>query len=209
MNSTPAVFLDKDGTLLEDIPFNVDPSLMRLEDGAAEGLRSLHQAGFRLIVISNQSGVALGRFPESALAAVEAQLERLLRDAGAALAGFYYCPHHPEGTTIDFVQECHCRKPRPGLIIRAAWEHGIALDRSWFVGDILDDIEAGQRAGCCTILINNGHETKWLRSDWRWPDYMVPNLEEAARIIGARDGLNGLEPSGVRAEEPNWPAPSG
>ena len=182
---------------------------MRLENGAAEGLRSLHAAGFRLIVISNQSGVALGRFPESALAAVKAQLERLLRDAGAALVGFYYCPHHPKGIIVDFVQECHCRKPRPGLIIRAAKEHGIALDRSWFVGDILDDVEAGRRAGCRIILINNGHETEWLRTPWRWPDYMVTNLEEAARIICARDGLRVLAPSGAKAEEPSWPVALG
>jgi D-glycero-D-manno-heptose 1,7-bisphosphate phosphatase len=204
MSTTPAVFLDKDGTLLEDIPFNVDPSLMRLENGAAEGLRLLHAAGFQLIVISNQSGVALGRFPESALAAVEAQLERLFRNAGAALAGFYYCPHHPEGTMIDFVQECCCRKPRPGLIVRAAREHGIALDRSWFVGDILDDIEAGQRAGCRTILINNGHETEWLRTAWRWPDNMATNLEEAARIIEAQGCLSTLAELGATVRESSW-----
>ena len=201
MSTTPAVFLDKDGTLLEDIPFNVDPTLMRLEKGAAEGLRSLHAAGFPLIVISNQSGVALGHFPESALVAVQAQLERMFRDAGATMAGFYYCPHHPQGTITGFVQDCHCRKPQPGLIVRAAREHSIALDRSWFVGDILDDIEAGQRAGCRTILINNGHETEWLRTPWRWPDYMVTNLQEAARIIEARDGLSTLAPSGVKMEE--------
>lgn len=102
---------------------------------------------------------------------------------------------------VAFVQEYYCRTPRPGLIIRAEREHGIALDRSWFVGDILDHIEAGQRAGCRTILINNGHETEWLRTPWRWSDYMATNLEEAARIIDVRDGLSVLAPSGVKAEE--------
>ena len=137
---------------------------MRLEDGAAEGLRLLHAAGFRLIVIPNHSGVTLGHLPESALAEVEAQIKRLLQDAGAAVAEFYYCPRQPKGIMVNFVQECYCRNPRPGLIIRADRERGVALDRSWFVGDILDDIEAGQRAGCRTILMNNGHETEWLRT---------------------------------------------
>ncbi|MGZ5977417.1 MAG: D-glycero-alpha-D-manno-heptose-1,7-bisphosphate 7-phosphatase, partial [Isosphaeraceae bacterium] len=164
----PCVFLDKDGTLVEDIPYNVDPGLIRLSAGAAEGLRLLHASGFRLIVISNQSGVALGRFPESALAGVRARLEELLADVGVPLAGFYYCPHHPQGQLPCYTQACLCRKPQPGLITRAAWDHEIDLAGSWFVGDILDDVETGHRAGCRTVLVDNGHETQWRRSPLRW-----------------------------------------
>jgi histidinol-phosphate phosphatase family protein len=182
----PCVFLDKDGTLVEDIPYNVDPGLIRLSAGAAEGLRLLHASGFRLIVISNQSGVALGRFPESALAGVRARLEELLADVGVPLAGFYYCPHHPQGQLPCYTQACLCRKPQPGLITRAAWDHEIDLAGSWFVGDILDDVEAGHRAGCRTVLVDNGHETQWRRSPLRWPHHVATSLEGAAlRIIAA------------------------
>ena len=182
----PCVFLDKDGTLVEDIPYNVDPGLIRLSAGAAAGLRLLHAAGFRLIVISNQSGVALGRFPESALAGVHARLEELLADVGVPLAGFYYCPHHPQGQLPGYTQACLCRKPQPGLITRAAWDHEIDLAGSWFVGDILDDVEAGHRAGCRTVLVDNGHETQWRRSPLRWPHQVAASLAEAAlRIIAA------------------------
>ncbi|MGC1720896.1 MAG: HAD family hydrolase [Isosphaeraceae bacterium] len=182
----PCVFLDKDGTLVEDIPYNVDPGLIRLSAGAAEGLRLLHASSFRLIVISNQSGVALGRFPESALAGVRARLEELLADVGVPLAGFYYCPHHPQGQLPCYTQACLCRKPQPGLITRAAWDHEIDLAGSWFVGDILDDVEAGHRAGCRTVLVDNGHETQWRRSPLRWPHHVAASLADAAlRIIAA------------------------
>ena len=182
----PCVFLDKDGTLVEDIPYDVDPGLIRLSAGAAAGLRLLHAAGFRLIVISNQSGVALGRFPESALAGVHARLEELLADVGVPLAGFYYCPHHPQGQLPGYTQACLCRKPQPGLITRAAWDHEIDLAGSWFVGDILDDVEAGHRAGCRTVLVDNGHETLWQRSPLRWPHHVATSLADAAlRIIAA------------------------
>jgi D-glycero-D-manno-heptose 1,7-bisphosphate phosphatase len=92
-----AVFLDKDGTLIEDVPYNVDPDLIRLTDGDLDGLRMLHAAGYLLIVVSNQSGVARGYFEESALGAVEARLRAMLGAAGVPLAGFYSCPHHPDG----------------------------------------------------------------------------------------------------------------
>src|SRR3954470_4364570 len=117
-----AVFLDKDGTLIEDVPYNVDPARIRLMPGAAGGLRALDAAGYRLIVVSNQSGVARGYFEEAALAAVEARLRELLAEAGVPLAGFYYCPHHPEGSVAAYAVECSCRKPQPGLLVRAARE---------------------------------------------------------------------------------------
>src|SRR5690349_16414401 len=120
-----AVFLDKDGTLVEDVPYNVDPTHIRLTPGAAGGLRLLHQAGYRLIVVSNQSGVARGLFPEAALAGVETRLQGLLELAGARLDSFYYCPHLPDGSVEKYALHCTCRKPAPGLLIRAALERRI------------------------------------------------------------------------------------
>ncbi|MBO0699164.1 MAG: HAD family hydrolase [Zavarzinella sp.] len=170
----PAVFLDKDGTLVQDVPYNVDPARIRLSPGATEGLAVLHRAGFLLVVVSNQPGVAGGLFPESALGAVWARLAKLL--APAPLARCYYCPHGP-------ADACDCRKPRPGLLLRAARELGIDLGRSWMVGDILNDVEAGRRARCRTVLIDNGNETEWVPGPDREPHYRVRDLAEATRVI--------------------------
>ena len=189
---SPAVFLDKDGTLIEDLPYNVVPSLIRLAPGAAEGVVRLHAAGYRLLVISNQSGVARGIFREEALAAVEETLRSLLSELGVPLAGFYYCPHHPEGVMPGYAIDCSCRKPGPGMILRAAEDHAIDLERSWFVGDILDDVEAGRLAGCRTVLIDNGNETR-----------MGPDPRAAAPPSGGRP-RRGRQPDrrGPRAEAP-------
>jgi D-glycero-D-manno-heptose 1,7-bisphosphate phosphatase len=188
-----AVFLDKDGTLIEDVPYNVDPERIRLMSGAAEGLQRLHRAGFRLIVVSNQSGVARGLFAEDALTAVEARLRTLLAEVGIPLAGFYTCPHLPEGCVPAYTRACDCRKPEPGLIRRAAREHAVDLTRSWMVGDILNDIEAGRRAGCRTVLVDNGGETERRITPARTPEYVVRDLRQAAWIIVAsRDEAQAL-----------------
>jgi histidinol-phosphate phosphatase family protein len=193
-----AIFLDKDGTLVENVPYNVDPDLIRLAPGAVEGLSVLHAAGYRLLVISNQSGVARGLFPESALEAVERRLRQILAAAGVPLAGFYYCPHHPEGTLREYAVACECRKPEPGLILRAAREHAIEPARSWFVGDILDDVEAGRRAGCRTVLIENGNETIWKPGLMRRPHLVAADRAPAARLILAADAATAT----VRAAVP-------
>jgi D-glycero-D-manno-heptose 1,7-bisphosphate phosphatase len=175
-----AVLLDKDGTLLEDVPYNVDPALMRFAPGAADALAILAAHGFRLFVISNQSGVALGRFGYEALFEMEDHLRRMFEACGTTLEGAYWCPHHPNGTVARYAYRCTCRKPAPGLLLRAAREHGIDLRKSWFVGDILDDVEAGTRAGCRTALIDNGNETRWVPGPERVPTVREPDLLRAA-----------------------------
>jgi len=179
----PVVFLDKDGTLVEDVPYNADPARVTLAAGAADGLPVLAAAGFRLAVVSNQSGVARGYFPESALAGVEARLRGLLGDIGVSLAGFYFCPHHPKGTVAGYAVACDCRKPAPGLILAAARTLGTDPRECWMVGDILDDVEAGGRAGCRTVLLDNGNETEWAPGPHREPHFVVKDLAEAARVI--------------------------
>jgi D-glycero-D-manno-heptose 1,7-bisphosphate phosphatase len=182
-----AVFLDKDGTLVENVPYNVDPDQIVLTAGAADGLRILHGAGFRLFVVSNQSGVARGYFPEHALLDVHDRLESLFSEIGVPLAGFLYCPHHPDGIIARYAIECDCRKPRPGLLHRAAEERSIDLTTSWLVGDILDDVEAGVRAGCRTVLLDCGGETEWNLAPARVPDVVVRDLRQAAVAILERD----------------------
>jgi histidinol-phosphate phosphatase family protein len=178
-----AVFLDKDGTLIEDVPYNIDPARIRLTAGAGDALRRLHAAGYRLIVVSNQSGVAHGYFAEEPLAGVEARLRELLASEGVPLDGFDYCPHHPKGSVARYAVACDCRKPAPGMLRRAIDTHGLDETACWFIGDILDDVEAGRRAGCRTILLDNGHETEWVMTPWREPHYRADDLAEAAEII--------------------------
>ena len=168
-----AIFVDKDGTLVHDVPYNVDPARIALARGAQEAIGKFAQNGLRVIVVSNQPGAALGLFDEAKLGGVERRLRELLEDR---LAGFYYCPHHPQAG-------CGCRKPAPGMLRRAARELDIDLGRSWMIGDILDDVEAGRRAGCRTGLIDNGNETQWQLSDVRRPDRVAADLAEAAAMI--------------------------
>jgi histidinol-phosphate phosphatase family protein len=177
-----AVFLDKDGTLIDDIPYNVDVNLIRLAPRAEEALQLMSQSGYGLFVVSNQSGVAAGYFPESALTAVEHHLRRLFATMGVRLEGFYYCPH-PQ-TVEDARTACDCRKPLPGMILRAATEHGIDLAQSWMVGDILSDIEAGNRAGCRSVLVGDEPVSKadWLDANRR-PYAVCDDLWQAAQLI--------------------------
>lgn len=177
-----AVFIDKDGTLVKNVPYNVDPEKVELEPFAVEALKILREYGFRLVIISNQAGIAHGYFSEESLEGVKDRIQQLLSPE-AAIDAFYFCPHHPEGKVTPYVLACNCRKPEPGMLIHAATDHNINLSASWMIGDILHDVEAGNKAGCQTILIDNGNETEWITNEQRWPSYIVKNLKEAATII--------------------------
>lgn len=187
----PAVFLDKDGTLLEDVPYNVMPDRMRFASGAFSGLARLATLGLPLIVITNQSGLAFGKFTLEEVEPMRQRLQQMFTLAGAEMTGFYYCPHHPEGTTPGYARSCSCRKPQPGLLQLAAQRHGIDLASSWFVGDILDDVEAGQRAGCQTLLLDNGNETQWRKGQWREPQHVEFDLDGASRWIASQIAATG------------------
>ncbi|MFL5814757.1 MAG: D-glycero-alpha-D-manno-heptose-1,7-bisphosphate 7-phosphatase [Bdellovibrionia bacterium] len=172
-----AVFIDKDGTLIEDVPFNVNPDEIRLMPGAAEALSRLVMAGYELYVISNQPGVAMGKFTAGDLSGVEERIRELLEDCAGRIKKFYWCTHASD-------QGCVCRKPEPGMFFQAAAEQGIDLRSSWMIGDILHDVEAGHRAGCRSILVENGNETEWqLSPAIRVPDYMAKDLEDAVAEI--------------------------
>lgn len=181
--SRRAVFFDKDGTLITNVPHNVDPDRIHLAPSAREALRSLSARDYALFVVTNQSGVAHGLFAEQALVGVQRRVAELMSREGRSLQGFYYCPHSPDGTVRRYAFRCPCRKPAPGLLFAAADEHRIELEESWMIGDILDDVEAGNRAGCRTILIDNGGETEWLVSAWRRPIAIVRDLLAAATFI--------------------------
>lgn len=155
-----AVFLDRDGTI------NVEREyLHRIEDfafipGAPEAIARLKQAGFLVIVVTNQSGVARGYYPREAVDRLHERIRHLLRSHETGIDGFYVCPHHPTEGTGDYRIDCDCRKGAPGMLLQAARDHGIDLGRSFMVGDKLADIEAGAAAGCRSLLVRTGYGTK-------------------------------------------------
>jgi D,D-heptose 1,7-bisphosphate phosphatase len=196
------VFLDKDGTMIENHPFDRSQEHIRFLPGTIEGLTLLHQTGYALVVITNQSGIAHGWFTRDAVAAEGTALRTRLAAFGIPVAGYYVCPHHPDGTIVDYRMDCICRKPKPGLLMQAACELRLDLCRSWMVGDILHDVEAGRSAGCRTVLLTNGHETEWEMTPIRWPDLLANNLSEAAHLITATDEpLTGDRLSPLSGEE--------
>jgi D-glycero-D-manno-heptose 1,7-bisphosphate phosphatase len=186
--SNKAIFLDKDGTLVDDVPFNTEPRRIRLCNGAGAALRLLARLDYRFYVVSNQAGISLGKFKEADLDAVQHRLADLLFREQLSLDGFYYCPHHPHGYVQALAVDCLCRKPMPGMLIKAARENDIDLSASWMVGDILDDVEAGNRAGCRTVLVDSGGETEWKLGNYRLPTRVAPELYSAAIMIASEDG---------------------
>ncbi len=178
----PAVFLDRDGTLVHPRHYPSRPADLQLYDGIGPALRAVQRAGLRLVVVTNQSGLARGYFDERDLALMHEHLAGELAHWGVRLDGIYFCPHHPDGVVPHLAVRCDCRKPQPGMIQRAARELGLDLARSWFVGDILDDMEAGKRAGCRTILVDLGTESLPGRGP-RQPDIVAPDTLHALAYI--------------------------
>jgi len=181
--SGKAIFLDRDGTLTEEAGYIDHPNQVKLLGGAAEALRQFEQLGYKLIVVSNQSGVARGIVTEEVLKKIHSRLEQLLIAEGAHLDRIYYCPYHPEGTVQEYRKESELRKPSPGMLLLAAEETDIDLSQSWMVGDKYEDVTAGQRAGCKTILINPPSAYTQPKLDQSRPDYQAVNLKEAANIV--------------------------
>ena len=186
--TAPAIFLDRDGTLVHARHYPSRPDELVLYDGIGSGLRRLQEADFRLVVITNQSGLARGLFTDSDLDLMHDHLRAELARFGVRLEGVYHCPHHPEGTIPVLSVTCDCRKPEPGMLRRAAAELDLDLARSWFLGDILDDVEAGNRAGCCTVLVDLGTEPP-PTAPIRRPDHVARDTAHALAIVAAVEGL--------------------
>ena len=180
---TPAVFLDRDGTIIE-----LRDYLRRLDEisliaGAADGLKLLHDAGYLLIVITNQSGVARGYFGEDFVKRANEKITGLFAAQGVAIDAFYYCPHHPDyGDKID----CGCRKPKTGMIDRAASDFSIDLSRSWVIGDNISDIKTAVNAGLPSALVMTGYGREIIRdypAHIKRPEVIADDLLDAARQI--------------------------
>jgi D-glycero-D-manno-heptose 1,7-bisphosphate phosphatase len=174
----PAVFLDRDGTLIEEVGNLGDPAGVVIIPGVPAALRALAAAGHVLVVVSNQGGIGRGLFTEDDLEAVRERTVRLLGADGAAVDAWYHCPHHP-----DFTGPCTCRKPAPGMLLRAAGELGLDLERSWIVGDHLVDVQAGLAAGVRPIKVRTGHGLLHGDGDAGPGTVVVDDLAAAAELI--------------------------
>jgi D-glycero-D-manno-heptose 1,7-bisphosphate phosphatase len=185
--SAPALFIDRDGTISEEIGYVNHPSRYRVYPYAAEAIRLLNDRGWLAFLVTNQAGVARGYFAEEMIGAVHQILIDELAIKGARLNAIYYCPHHPSIGSPSYQLDCDCRKPKPGLIFRAAAEHDIDLKRSWMVGDRFSDMQLARNAGvrCAFVLSGYGRgEWEYQRSGWSFePDLIAEDLLDVVRRV--------------------------
>ncbi len=192
-----AVFLDRDGTLSEEVGYVNHIDRFRIYPWSSKAIKRLNEARFRVVIITNQSGVARGYFPERLVHETHCRLRTELARDGASLDGIYYCPHHPDGRVEPYRMKCACRKPGTGLLERAARDLDIDLSSSYIIGDRYKDLETGFRAELRGILVLTGYgkgEYEYLREEWpRMPDYVATDLDDAARWITARTPHSGAK----------------
>ncbi len=181
-----AVFLDRDGTLVENRGYICEFSQVGFFPFAVDAVRALNRAGYRVIVVSNQSAVARGICSEGQVTRLHEQLKAHFLELGADIAAFYFCPFLADGPVAAYRRESPLRKPEPGMLLQAARDHHLDLAGSFMVGDSTDDIEAGRRAGCRTVLVRTGYgresESRFMPGKPR-PDFIVDDLAAAARVI--------------------------
>ncbi len=179
----PAVFMDRDGCLIEEVGYLNHPSRVRILPRSAAAVSRLNAAGIPALMATNQAGIARGYFSAETLAEINAEVVRQLEREGARLDGLYVCTHHPTAGSPPYRQLCECRKPKPGLLHRAAGELGLDLSRSVMVGDKPSDVEAGQAAGGAGVLVLTGYgrgEWEYLRHAWTVkPDHVAEDLLDA------------------------------
>ncbi len=179
-----AIFLDRDGVLNVEKTFVLSPGQMELMEGAGEALRRINESDYLAVVVTNQSAVARAYITLEELDAIHRQMRRQLEQAGGHLDGLYFCPHRErlDGEQGDpqFIKDCACRKPKPGLLFQAARELNIDLKQSFMIGDSARDIEAGKNAGCTTIGVRTGHGLKGLTHP---PDHIFDDVKGAVEYI--------------------------
>lgn len=171
-----AVFLDRDGTINEDVGYLSDPDGLVLIKGALPAIKALNEEGVKVIVISNQSGVSRGVFTVQDVSAVNKRLMEVISSGGASVDGIYYCPHKPE-------DNCACRKPKTGLIEKAAAEHSIAMRYSYVIGDKASDVELARNAGAKSVLVLTGHGAEEAKKLCAPPDYTAKDILDAVSWV--------------------------
>lgn len=190
MKKNTAIFLDRDGTINEEVGYLDSLEKLRIIPAAFEAIRLINQSSRKAIVVTNQAGVARGLFGEDLVETIHAALREALRLRGAFIDSFCYCPHHPTEGLPPYRQNCDCRKPAPGLFLRAAREWNLDLSESWMIGDRYNDMEAAHRAGARGILVKTGYGMEALagkgpdtETPAGNPDLIADDILEAVRLI--------------------------
>jgi D-glycero-D-manno-heptose 1,7-bisphosphate phosphatase len=186
----PAVFLDRDGTINEDVGYLNHPDQLRLLPQAIEGLQLLGSSGLLLVIVTNQSGVARGLIPPQQLPVIQNAFLDLMRAHAVPIAGYYACPHYPESSLPEYRGTCECRKPAPGLVLQAARELDIDLQNSYVIGDKASDVQLAHIAGATGILVLTGEGHKHQENyppEYAPPHAICPNLYDAAKWIIANE----------------------
>ena len=191
-NGRGAVFIDRDGTLIEEVGYLNHISRLRHLPRSAEAVRKINHSGMLAFLVTNQSGVARRIFDRDLVETVHEEIRRHLGSEGAHLDGVYYCPHHPDAADPRYREVCECRKPKPGMILRAVEEHGADLSRSYLVGDTVTDLEAARHAGITSVLVLTGYgrgELEYRIAHRKiHPAHVAEDLSAAVDWILARDG---------------------
>jgi D-glycero-D-manno-heptose 1,7-bisphosphate phosphatase len=177
-----AVFIDRDGTITEEMGYLKDPKKLRLIPRSAEAIKLLNEKRIPVIVVSNQSGVARGYFTEGMVKKTNKRLKELLANKEAHLDGIYYCPHHPEFGSPKYRKDCSCRKPKPGMLLKAARRFNLDLKRCYVIGDKVEDIELAKNVGAKGILVLTGYGKKSKNKGVN-PEYTTKNLYQAVKWI--------------------------
>jgi len=178
-----AVFLDRDGTVIEDVGYMESPNQIKFITGSIEAIKSLNEAGYKVVVVTNQAGVARGIVTEDMLQTIDKTLHKWILNGGAYLDGIYYCPHHPEYGVYPYKQVCECRKPAPGMIKKAEKDLKIDLSQSFMVGDKATDVELGKRIGIKSVLVLTGKGSRDKERLTVKPDHIAENLSKATNWI--------------------------
>ena len=190
MAGRPAAFIDRDGCLTEEVGYVNHASRIRLLPRTAEAVRRLNAAGMRAVMVTNQAGIARGYFSEDVLRATNEALERQLEEGRARLDALYVCTHHPTEGAPPYRADCDCRKPRPGLLLRAARELGLDLGASVMIGDRISDVAVGQSVGAAGVLVLTGYGLgEWEHQRHGWmvkPDHVADDLLDAVDWALAR-----------------------
>lgn len=180
------IFLDRDGTINQEVGYLCSKEQIKILDGAAEGIRKWNENGFLVIMVSNQSGIARGYFSMETAQQINTEIIKRLKSKGARIDDVYLCPHHKEGIIPEYAVCCTCRKPLPGMIWKARDQYQIDLSQSYMIGDKESDLAAARNAGCRGILVMTGYGEQEVHNIAEKPYYIAKNLDDAAQMITGR-----------------------
>lgn len=195
----PAVFLDRDGTIVEEIGYLTPASQLMVYPWSVDAIRLLRRAGFAVVVVTNQGGIARGLYTRAFVEETHRTLGARFAAGDAAIDGWYYCPHHPEALIDDLRAPCACRKPKPGMACEAARDLDLDLARSWVVGDMWRDVQLGHAIGARSVLVRTGHGSQ---QEAEWPADITPPTAICENLAAAVSTIVARSDSSDRADRP-------